>query len=110
MGGLRPGPAARGPAAAHQPAPVPDHGVAADRARRGAFVRVAGGRRGWRAGGPGARVVARHEPTPDGAGTVVRLVLEQHGPLGVAVGALAARVTRRYLALETAGLKARCER
>lgn len=64
----------------------------------------------WQAGGPGARVTARHEIEPARSGTLAKLSLEQHGALGLLVGALTARVTRRYLELETRGLKARCER
>ena len=44
-----------------------------------------------------------------GGGTVVRLSINQSGPLGVLVGALTRTVTRRYLDLEAQGLKARCE-
>jgi len=40
----------------------------------------------------------------------VTLSLTQHGPLGVLVGALTSRLTRRYLDLETSGLKRRRER
>lgn len=63
----------------------------------------------WRAGGPGARVTARHSLAPAGGGTRVELALAQRGPLGVLVGLLTSRLTRRYLALEADGLKRRCE-
>jgi uncharacterized protein YndB with AHSA1/START domain len=64
----------------------------------------------WVARSPGVVTTARHTLTPQGPGeTVVRQVIEQRGPLGAVAGRLSARLTRRYLALEGAGLKARCE-
>jgi uncharacterized protein YndB with AHSA1/START domain len=64
----------------------------------------------WEQAGPGVRTTARHrlEPLPDG-GTRVHLVVEQAGWLGQLVGRLYARLTDRYLAMESAGLKARAE-
>lgn len=64
----------------------------------------------WVAKGPGITTVATHtlEPQPDGA-TLVRQSLEQRGPLGAVLGRLWARLTRRYLAMEAAGLKAASE-
>ncbi|HEU5472638.1 MAG TPA: SRPBCC family protein [Actinophytocola sp.] len=63
----------------------------------------------WVAGGPGARTTARHELEPSGAGTLVTLRLTQQGPLGLLVGALSSKVTKRYLELESTGLKRRSE-
>jgi uncharacterized protein YndB with AHSA1/START domain len=63
----------------------------------------------WEATGPWLRTVGTHvvEPTPTGARATARL--EQLGPLGGLVGRLTKGLTERYLAMETAGLKARCE-
>jgi carbon monoxide dehydrogenase subunit G len=63
----------------------------------------------WQAGGPGARTTASHSVEPDGAGTRATLSLSLRGPLGLLVGVLSSRVTRRYLELETSGLKKRSE-
>jgi hypothetical protein len=45
----------------------------------------------------------------DAARTLVRQRIDQRGPIGVAVGALMRRLTKRYLHLEAQGLKARSE-
>jgi uncharacterized membrane protein len=63
----------------------------------------------WEARGPGVRTVGRHEVLPRGAGSTARSILEQHGPLGLIIGTVYAGLIRRYLAMESAGLKARCE-
>jgi len=63
----------------------------------------------WAAGGPGARTFARHGVAADGDGTLATLRLSLHGPVGLLVGALSSRLNRRYLELETSGLKRRCE-
>lgn len=63
----------------------------------------------WMARSPGITSIGRHMVEPQDGGSLVRAVVEQHGPLGFVVGTLTARLTRRYLALESAGLKARCE-
>lgn len=63
----------------------------------------------WEARGPGARTVGRHEVEPRNAGCTARSILEQHGPLGLIIGTVYAGLTRRNLAMESAGLKARCE-
>lgn len=61
------------------------------------------------------RTVAAHllYPYPRGAaeprGTEVTLELRQNGPLAWLAGLLLGRLTRRYLALEAAGLKVYCE-
>lgn len=64
----------------------------------------------WRQRSPGATTLATHEVEARGPDrTVVRQRLEQRGPLGVLTGVLMRRMTRRYLGLEAAGLKARSE-
>jgi uncharacterized protein YndB with AHSA1/START domain len=64
----------------------------------------------WVARSPGVRTVARHTLTRRGPGeTLVEQEIEQRGPLGGVAGRLTTGLTRRYLALEGAGLKARCE-
>lgn len=63
----------------------------------------------WEAKSPGARTVARHVVAPSGPITRVDQSIEQTGPLGRLFGRLYARLTRRYVAMEAAGLKSRCE-
>ena len=64
----------------------------------------------WRQRSPGGTTYATHEVVSDGADrTIVRQRLDQKGPVGVVVGALMLRVTKRYLQLEAQGLKARSE-
>jgi hypothetical protein len=64
----------------------------------------------WISTGMGARTTARHaiEPLAEG-GSRVRLSVEQSGPVGAVVGRLYRGITERYLAMESAGLKARSE-
>lgn len=64
---------------------------------------------GWEARSPGITSIGRHIIEPRDGGSLARAVVEQHGPLGFVVGTLTAQLTRRYLALESAGLKSRCE-
>jgi uncharacterized membrane protein len=64
----------------------------------------------WRARSIGATTFASHEVVSHGRDlTVVRQRIEQRGPLGVVVGALMRRLTKRHLQLEAQGLKARSE-
>lgn len=64
----------------------------------------------WVATGPGIRTTAVHTLEPAGQqSTRVHQTLVQRGPLGTIVGRMYARLTRTYLAMEAAGLKARCE-
>ena len=64
----------------------------------------------WEQRSPGGVTVASHEVVPQGAGrTLVRQRIDQRGPVGVAVGVLMRRLTRKYLELEGQGLKARSE-
>lgn len=63
----------------------------------------------WRQRSPGGITSASHEVVPRGDTTLVRQRIEQRGPVGTAVGVLMRRTTKRYLALEGEGLKARSE-
>jgi uncharacterized membrane protein len=64
----------------------------------------------WVATGPGVTTTARHEiQALDGGRSRVRLTVEQRGWLGSTVGRFYRGLTDRYLAMEAAGLKARCE-
>ena len=64
----------------------------------------------WRQRSLGSTAFASHEVVPQGAArTLVRQRIDQRGPIGVVVGALMRRLTRRYLDLEGQGLKARTE-
>lgn len=64
----------------------------------------------WVQRSPGGLTVARHDviPKPTG-GSHVRQQVDQRGPVGVVVALLMRRMTRRYLDLEGAGLKAHVE-
>jgi hypothetical protein len=64
----------------------------------------------WVAGGPGASTVASHTlaALPDGS-TGLELSIDQRGPIGNLVGLLVRGITRRYLAMESRGLKQRAE-
>jgi uncharacterized protein YndB with AHSA1/START domain len=64
----------------------------------------------WRQRSFGGTTLATHEVTAlDGGRTLVRQRIDQRGPVGIAVGLLTRRLTRRYLTLEADGLKARSE-
>jgi uncharacterized membrane protein len=64
----------------------------------------------WEAKGPGMKTIGRHEVESDGAGSVVRLSIEQTGPMG-AVAALVWRgLTQRYIELEAESLDKRVTR
>ncbi len=63
--------------------------------------------------GPGIEVGKRFEYdvlSQDDDRTLARQSIDQRGPIGVAVGLLMLRLTKRYLALEAAGLKHHSER
>ena len=64
----------------------------------------------WTTRSPGATTVATHllERLADGR-TRVTQTIDQRGILGVLVGVLTKRLTRRYLAMEGAGLRQRVE-
>jgi uncharacterized membrane protein len=61
----------------------------------------------WQAKGPGMKTIARHEVVPDGAGSTVRLSIEQTGPMGVVAARLWRTLTQRYIELEAESLDAR---
>ncbi len=64
----------------------------------------------WTYTAPGNRTSASHELVDQGDGrTLVRQRIDQQGAIGAFVGALMRRRTRRFLDLESRGLKARCE-
>lgn len=64
----------------------------------------------WTATSPGLKTVAEHRITPLGSSAVeVHLGIRRSGPLAHLVSALAAGLTRRYVAMEAQGLKQRCE-
>jgi len=64
----------------------------------------------WMARSPGATTIASHQLGALGDGqTRVVQTIDQRGPLGVLVGLLTKRLTRRYLAMEATGLKQRVE-
>lgn len=64
----------------------------------------------WSQRTPGGTTLATHEVVPQGDGrTLVRQRIDQRGPVGVVVGVLMRRLTRRYLELEARGLKTTSE-
>ena len=64
----------------------------------------------WVTRSPGSVATGTHTVVPVGPMTTrVELSIDQTGPLGGLVGRLSRRLTRRYLAMEAAGLKRRVE-
>jgi uncharacterized membrane protein len=64
----------------------------------------------WTTHSPGVRTSGRHLLHSNADGTTrITLEIRQSGPLSGLIGALTGRRTRRYLALEAAGLKAASE-
>ena len=64
----------------------------------------------WQTRGPGATTTATHVlERLDDTTTRVEQTIEQVGLLGVIVARLSGRLTRRYLAMEAAGLRRRVE-
>jgi uncharacterized membrane protein len=64
----------------------------------------------WVQRSPGGLTMARHEVVGESESrSRVRQQIDQRGPIGALVGLLMRRMTRRYLDLEAAGLKARSE-
>ena len=61
----------------------------------------------WEAAGPGMRSIGRHEVVPDGDGSLVRLSIEQTGPMGWVAATVWRGLTQRYVALEAESLDAR---
>jgi hypothetical protein len=69
----------------------------------------AGQRFAWAAASPGLSMLANHTVEPAGGGAQLDLEFRFEGMLGALVGALAGGITRRYLAVEAASLKAHAE-
>jgi uncharacterized membrane protein len=63
----------------------------------------------WTATSPGARTEASHVLTRSGDGTVAEQSIVWSGPLGRLAALVWRSLTRRYLAVEAAGLKRRSE-
>jgi hypothetical protein len=64
----------------------------------------------WVQRSPGGLALARHEVVAESdRRTLVRQQIDQRGPAGAFVGLLMRRMTKRYLEIEAAGLKARSE-
>ncbi len=63
----------------------------------------------WVSKSPGARMTGGHWIEPTARGSLVTLSLDFAGPLGAIAGRLFAGLTRRYLAMEAAGLKSKVE-
>lgn len=63
----------------------------------------------WTAMSPGARTEASHVLTRSGDGTVAEQSITPSGPLGRLAAFFLRSLTRRYLAIEAAGLKQRSE-
>ncbi len=64
----------------------------------------------WESRRAGLITVARHRIRSEAGGCVVTAELEHQGLLAPLITAVSASITRRYLQMETDGLKARCER
>jgi hypothetical protein len=63
----------------------------------------------WETTSPGVCVSASHAISPRGNGVTVTLATSVRGLLAPIVGALTAKIGRRYVAMEAEGLKRRCE-
>lgn len=63
----------------------------------------------WTTTSPGARTEASHVLVRSGRGTIAEQSIISSGPIGRAVAFLLRSLTRRYLAIEAAGLKERSE-
>ncbi|MGE7433344.1 SRPBCC family protein [Kitasatospora sp. NPDC001175] len=64
----------------------------------------------WQSGAPGVLTVAEHRIDPRTAGGAdVTLTLGQFGPAAPVIGVVYGPLTRRYLAIEAAGLKRAAE-
>lgn len=63
----------------------------------------------WHMGAPGYRIEADHELAPHPDGIVARLSVEMSGPLSGLVWVGFGRKIRRYVDMEAAALKRRCE-
>jgi uncharacterized membrane protein len=63
----------------------------------------------WTATSPGARTEASHVLTRSGEGTIAEQAITPRGPIGRLAAFMWRSLTRRYLAIEAAGLKQRSE-
>lgn len=63
----------------------------------------------WESKAPGVTTVGGHYVRPEGDGCRATARLDQHGPLGLVLGALGKGLTNRYLQMEVQGLRRRCE-
>ena len=63
----------------------------------------------WRVSKPGFSVIAGHRVEPEGAGSKVTLSIDQSGLLSPLVSLKYGALTKRYVAMEAQGLKARSE-
>ena len=63
----------------------------------------------WTSRGLGFEIVAKHSVEPTEGGACATLSIDYHGPIGTFVAWLTRAITRRYLAFEANGLKARSE-
>jgi uncharacterized membrane protein len=64
----------------------------------------------WTSRAPGVTTKAWHRVTAQADGSArVTQGIEQSGPIGWLIGKVYGGLTRKYLAMEAAGLKARCE-
>ena len=63
----------------------------------------------WVSRAPGLRVIGHHSVEPAGAGSRATLSLDLQGFLGGVWGRMTGNITKRYLAFEASGLKARSE-
>jgi len=99
---LDPGPLRLGSRArVHQPKLLPNVWTVIDFVDHKAFT--------WQSRSPGVLVTGRHSVEPVGKGSRVRLAVEFSGPLAGVISALMGPRTKRYLDMESDGLKRRCE-
>ena len=63
----------------------------------------------WVAKSPGVTTVGGHYIEASGEGSLAISRIDQNGPAGWLIGSLTKGLTNRYLAMESAGLKARAE-
>ena len=63
----------------------------------------------WEARSPGIHSVGTHTVSGDEDQSSIRLVISQTGPLSGVMGAVFGRRSTRYVQMEGAGIKARCE-
>jgi uncharacterized membrane protein len=64
----------------------------------------------WISKGPGILVTAHHSVEPRAGGSHVSLSIRYHGVFAKILAWMTKDINQRYLAMEAAGLKARCEK